>query len=234
MYSTCIFCGSALGRNESIEHFPVGRQLAFDAEKGRLWFVCESCSRWNLTPLEERWEAVEECERSFRGTTIRTSTENIGMAKLPDGTELVRIGRPLRPEFAGWRYGGKLAARRHGGEFGGRQKRATISGVALAGAAAGFLVFGPPSLLIGLPALAAAELLKLALPDREAGAPLARGRGAGRHRRRAPPRIPVEEKLDDLPSEHQPYQRRSSRPEKDRPHAESAEFAECASPDNSA
>ncbi|HEX6367562.1 MAG TPA: hypothetical protein VF006_01440 [Longimicrobium sp.] len=158
MYSTCIFCHSALGENESIEHFPVGRRLAFDAEKGRLWVVCESCSRWNLTPLEERWEAVEECERRFRGTTLRTSTENIGLAKLPDGTELVRIGRPLRPEFAAWRYGGEFAA---------RQQRTVITGVALAGAAAGFLAFGPASLLVGLPALAAAELLKLALPDRE-------------------------------------------------------------------
>ena len=149
MYSTCIFCGSALGENESIEHFPVGRRLAFDAEKGRLWVVCGACSRWNLTPLEERWEAVEECERRFRGTTIRTSTENVGLATLPDGTELVRIGRPLRPEFAGWRYGSRFAARRSGGEFGGRRKRATISGVALAGAAAGFLAFGPPSAFCG-------------------------------------------------------------------------------------
>lgn len=61
---------------------------------------------------------MEECERRFRCTTIRTSTENIGLAKLPDATELVRIGKPLRPEFAGWRYGG---------EFAGRQKRAVIS-----------------------------------------------------------------------------------------------------------
>lgn len=158
MYSTCIFCGSGLGANESIEHFPVGRRLAFDAAKGRLWVVCASCSRWNLTPLEERWEAVEECERRFRGTTIRTSTENIGLAKLADGTELVRIGRPLRPEFAAWRYGGEFAA---------RQKRAMISGVALAGAAAGFLAFGPPSLLIGLPALGVAQLWKMTLPDKK-------------------------------------------------------------------
>ena len=156
MYSTCIFCHSGLGDNESIEHFPVGRRLAFDAEKGRLWVVCASCARWNLTPLEERWEAVEECERRFRGTTVRTSTENIGLAKLPEGTELVRIGKPLRPEFAAWRYGG---------EFAGRYRRSLITGAALTGAAAGFAVFGPASLLVGLPVLAAAQLLKLALPD---------------------------------------------------------------------
>ncbi|WP_420129224.1 hypothetical protein [Longimicrobium sp.] len=157
MYSTCIFCGSGLGRNESIEHFPVGRRLAFDAEKGRLWVVCASCSRWNLTPLEERWEAVEECERRFRATTIRTSTENIGLARLPDETELVRIGRPLRPEFAAWRYGG---------EFAGRQRRAVVSGLALAGAVGGFVAFGAPSLLVGLPVLAAAELWKMTTGDR--------------------------------------------------------------------
>ena len=34
---------------------PVGRRLAFDPAKGRLWVVCRSCERWNLTPLEERW-----------------------------------------------------------------------------------------------------------------------------------------------------------------------------------
>src|SRR3712207_5627211 len=136
MYSHCIFCGSGLGANESIEHFPVGQKLAFDAEKGRLWVVCPTCAKWNLTPLEERWEAVEECERRFRGTSIRTSTENVGLAKLPDGTELVRIGRPLRPEFAAWRYGGEFAA---------RQTRAVILGVALAGAIGGIVAFGPRS-----------------------------------------------------------------------------------------
>ena len=56
MYSTCLFCHSDLGANEVIEHFPVGRRLAFDEDKGRLWVICRSCERWNLTPLDERWE----------------------------------------------------------------------------------------------------------------------------------------------------------------------------------
>ena len=54
MFATCIFCTRHLGTNEAIEAFPVGRRLAFDAAKGRLWVVCPSCDRWNLTPLEER------------------------------------------------------------------------------------------------------------------------------------------------------------------------------------
>jgi hypothetical protein len=112
MYRTCLFCHASLGANEAIEHFPVGRRIAFDSAKGRLWVVCRSCERWNLSPLEERWEAIEECERQFEGTRMRASTDNIGLAKLPEGTELVRIGPALRPEFAAWRYGDQFGRRR--------------------------------------------------------------------------------------------------------------------------
>ncbi|MDP9205223.1 MAG: hypothetical protein M3P12_07170 [Gemmatimonadota bacterium] len=112
MYSTCIFCHSPLGANEAIEFFPVGRRLAFDAAKGRLWAVCRKCERWNLTPIEERWEAIEQCERSFRETKLRVSTDQIGLGRLREGLELVRIGKPLRPEFAAWRYGDQFGRRR--------------------------------------------------------------------------------------------------------------------------
>jgi hypothetical protein len=125
MYATCIFCNRPLGENTVIEAFPVGRRLAFDASKGRLWVVCRTCERWTLSPLEERWEAVEDCERLFRGTRLRASTENIGLARHPEGLELVRVGQPLRPEFAAWRYGD---------QFGRRRKRALmISGLAIVG-----------------------------------------------------------------------------------------------------
>lgn len=112
MYSTCLFCNARLGANEAIEHFPVGRRLAFDAAKGRLWVVCRACERWNLSPLEERWEAIEECERRFADTRMRVSTDNVGLAKLREGLELVRIGEPRRPEFAAWRYGDQFGRRR--------------------------------------------------------------------------------------------------------------------------
>ncbi|HEX8430687.1 MAG TPA: hypothetical protein VF625_05345 [Longimicrobium sp.] len=111
MYSTCLFCHGDLGSNEAIQAFPVGRRLAFHQERGRLWVVCGGCGRWNLTPLEERWEAVEECERGFRDSRTRVSTENIGLARLADGTELIRIGQPRRPEMAAWRYGSELRRR---------------------------------------------------------------------------------------------------------------------------
>ena len=112
MYSACLFCQTYLGRNELLPRFPVGQRLAFDSAKGRLWVICNSCARWNLSPLEERLETIEECERRFRGTRIRISTENIGLVELPEGTTLIRIGKPLFPEFAAWRYGRRFARRR--------------------------------------------------------------------------------------------------------------------------
>ncbi|MEO7967003.1 MAG: hypothetical protein ABIT38_24150, partial [Gemmatimonadaceae bacterium] len=80
MYSTCTFCYASLGTNEELEQFPVARRIAFDPTKGCLWAICPSCGGWNLAPLEERWEAVEECERRFRGTTLRYSSGTIGLA----------------------------------------------------------------------------------------------------------------------------------------------------------
>ncbi len=112
MYRHCIFCASEFPSNESIESFPIGRRLAFDGAKGRLWVICRNCERWNLTPLETRWEAIEACERAYRETRQRVSTENIGLARLSEGLELVRIGEPLRPEFAAWRYGDQFGRRR--------------------------------------------------------------------------------------------------------------------------
>ncbi len=111
MYVHCMFCRVHLASNEVIEHFPIGRRLAFDAAKGRLWVVCRTCTRWNLTPLEERWEAIEDCERVFATVRTRVSTEQIGLARTREGLELVRIGSPLRPEFAAWRYGDQFGRR---------------------------------------------------------------------------------------------------------------------------
>jgi hypothetical protein len=111
MYRTCLHCHSPLGANEVIEHFQVGRRLAFDSAKGRLWVVCDKCRRWNLTPLEERWEAIEECEREFSSTRLRASTDNIAVARVPAGLDLVRVGAPKFPELAAWRYGTSLHRR---------------------------------------------------------------------------------------------------------------------------
>jgi hypothetical protein len=109
MYTTCLFCHTDLGANYFLPTFPVGRRLAYDPKKGRLWVICTRCGRWNLTPLEERWEAIDESERLYRGTRLRMSTDNIGLARFRGGFELVRIGPALLPEIASWRYGTRLA-----------------------------------------------------------------------------------------------------------------------------
>jgi hypothetical protein len=111
MYRNCIFCAGGLGSNEAIAHFPVGRSVAFDAGRGRLWAVCPRCARWNLAPLEERWEAIEDAERAFRDTRLRAQSENIGLARLPDGTRLIHVGQALTGELAAWRYGSRLVQR---------------------------------------------------------------------------------------------------------------------------
>ena len=141
MFTTCIHCTADLGRNEAFEAFPVGSRLAFDAARGRLWVVCRSCDRWNLSPLEERWEAIEAMERRFRDSRLRVSTDNVGLARLKEGVDLIRIGEPQRPEMAAWRYGD---------QFGRRRKRqmlitgtivgsavALVGGMAFAGASVG-------------------------------------------------------------------------------------------------
>ena len=134
MYSTCLFCHSDLGANEAIESFPIGRRLAFDAATGRLWVICRKCERWNLTPIEERWEAVEQCERLFTETRLRVSSDNIGMSRTREGLELVRIGKPLRPEMAAWRYGD---------QFGRRRRNHLITTGAIGAVATGVLIAGP-------------------------------------------------------------------------------------------
>jgi hypothetical protein len=108
MFSTCLFCHTDLGANDTVAECPVGQRLAFDPKKGRLWVVCTHCGRWNLTPLEERWEPIERCEQLFRDTWQRYSVENVGVARTKSRLELVRIGEALLPEIASWRYGARL------------------------------------------------------------------------------------------------------------------------------
>lgn len=128
MYTTCLHCNQDLGRNEAFAAFPVGARLAFDPAKGRLWVVCRQCERWNLSPLDERWEAIEDAERRYRDSRLRVSTDNVGLARLREGVDLIRIGTPQRPEMAAWRYGDQFGRR--------RKRQLMLTGVAVSGAAA--------------------------------------------------------------------------------------------------
>jgi len=142
MYRTCLYCSNDLGTNEVLEPLPIGRRVAFDAREGRLWVVCRSCEKWNLVPFDTRLETIDACERLFVETRVRYSTDNIGIARLREGLELVRIGPALRPEFAAWRYGD---------QFGRRRMRMAVMAAATLAGGAGFVWFGRVALLgIGL------------------------------------------------------------------------------------
>ncbi len=145
MFSTCLHCLSTLGHNEVIESFNVGTRLAFDATRGRFWVICRTCDNWNLSPLEQRWAAIEECERAYRATPIRVSTDNIGLATLSSRLDLVRVGKPLRPEFAAWRYGARRR-RRYAQRAGHLATAAVANGAAMA--------FGAAAALVGVAAMA--------------------------------------------------------------------------------
>lgn len=170
MFTTCIHCNVDLGRNEVFEVFPIGSRLAFDATRGRLWVICRGCGRWNLSPLDERWEAIDQAERRYRDSRLRVSTDNVGLARLREGLDLIRIGDPQRPEMAAWRYGDQFGVR--------RKRQLLITGVAVGGAAAmiggimaagisvgvlgGFFANGYDALINGRPKK---SIGRIALPD---------------------------------------------------------------------
>lgn len=112
MWKHCIVCSSNLGANQDLEEFQIGRRLAFDARRGRLWVVCPSCERWNLVPIDQRWEAVEALERAYRTTPARYSTSEVGLARLGRELDVVRIGDPVPGEFAAWRWGSRFGRKK--------------------------------------------------------------------------------------------------------------------------
>jgi hypothetical protein len=112
VFTRCIFCHTPLPANETLEHFRHGRKVAFDAARGRLWAICTACSRWNLAPIEERWEALDELEKVTRDRArLLSQTDNIALLRAGD-LELVRVGRAQLTEEAWWRYGRDLQQRR--------------------------------------------------------------------------------------------------------------------------
>jgi transcription elongation factor Elf1 len=114
VYSTCLRCNHSLGTNTDVPHLRVGRKLAFDTTRGRLWVVCTRCGQWNLTPLEERWEALAECERLATNAEARSGGAEVALAQTTSGLELLRVGGMSNADIANWRYGRRIEARRRG------------------------------------------------------------------------------------------------------------------------
>ncbi len=109
MYTHCFVCHARFPSGTLAEHFPVGRRVAYDPERGRLWAICEACGGWTLAPIAERWEALEELERlvtTYGGRRARLAgkTDNIALFKVGQG-DIVRVGRTDLIEEAAWRYG---------------------------------------------------------------------------------------------------------------------------------
>src|SRR5439155_1712325 len=110
MYRACAFCNSRLDGDGGPSGCGVGRRLAFDEWKGRLWVICPRCARWNLAPLDERVERIEALARAARDGRVAAATEQVALIRW-QGYDFVRVGKPPRLEFATWRYGERLKAR---------------------------------------------------------------------------------------------------------------------------
>ena len=111
MYRACAFCSGRLDGDGGPSGLGVGRRLAFDEWRGRLWVVCPKCSRWNLAPLEDRLERIDALARAAHTGRVAAASGQVALIRW-QGYDLVRVGRPLRAEFASWRYGERLRARR--------------------------------------------------------------------------------------------------------------------------
>src|SRR5256714_4968130 len=111
MYRTCAFCNGKLDGDGGPSGLGVGRRLAFDEWKGRLWVICPKCSRWNLAPLDDRLEQIEALARAANSGSVAAATEQVALIRW-QSYDLVRVGKPRRMEFATWRYGERLQARR--------------------------------------------------------------------------------------------------------------------------
>jgi hypothetical protein len=136
MLSRCIYCHLPLSENQTLENFRVGRRIAFDPGRGRLWTICGSCRRWNLAPIEERWEALEELEKLSRDRgRLLSQTDHIALFRLDD-IDIVRVGRAQLAEEAWWRYGQELQRRRA------RSRLITAAEIALYAGMASVSAFG--------------------------------------------------------------------------------------------
>ncbi len=111
MYRSCAFCNGKLDGDGGPSGLGVGKRLAFDEWRGRLWVICPRCARWNLAPLDDRLERIEAVARAAHTGRVAAASEQVALVRW-QGYDLVRVGKPPRVEFATWRYGERLRARR--------------------------------------------------------------------------------------------------------------------------
>jgi hypothetical protein len=111
LYTRCLFCGSGFPRNALFDLVPPGERLAYDPARGRIWSICTRCQRWNLIPIEDRFDAVDVLERAVRDRAyLVASTANVSWYDVDD-LSIIRIGRAPLIERVSWRYGRELLRR---------------------------------------------------------------------------------------------------------------------------
>jgi hypothetical protein len=106
----CVFCNCRIKRNDVLRLTPHGRTIAFDARRGRLWIVCDNCGRWNLTPLDTRADAIEECAHIFDNIPERDTTGGILRAAVP-GLRMICVREPAVYELDLWRHCARIDRR---------------------------------------------------------------------------------------------------------------------------
>lgn len=141
MYRRCLVCGTGFPENDLLEHLSRGDRIAYDPAQGRLWQVCRRCRRWSLVPMETRWEALEELERTARdrGRTL-SSTAHVALLRAGP-LELVRVGGGGLPEEAWWRFGREFRERRRRAKAVATVGGAGVGALAIGGWATGGLGF---------------------------------------------------------------------------------------------
>jgi hypothetical protein len=110
MFRSCAFCNTPFDGDGGPSGLGVGRRIAFDEWKGRLWVVCPRCSRWNLTPFDDRLEHLEAVVRAANLGRVAASTDQVALIRW-QRYDFVRVGKPPRVEMATWRYGERLRNR---------------------------------------------------------------------------------------------------------------------------
>src|SRR2546425_2917887 len=93
MFSSCAFCNASFDGDGGPSGLGVGRRIAFDEWKGRLWVVCPRCSRWNLTPFDDRLERIEAVARAASHGRVAASTEQVALIRWERYDFVREIGR---------------------------------------------------------------------------------------------------------------------------------------------
>src|SRR6266496_3858409 len=81
MYTTCAFCNAKLDGDGGPSGLGVGRRIAFDEWKGRLWVICPKCARWNLSPLDDRLERIDTVARAARDAKLLAATDHVALLR---------------------------------------------------------------------------------------------------------------------------------------------------------